>query len=96
LGVIENKSVFNFGDNCFYYNNNEWCWDGKYGKKDGSGYKEGETVRVTVDFMKGVIEWAVGKQVRHKLECPQLKEKNIKWVPYICLWNQGDSAEITK
>ena len=53
-------------------------------------------MRVTVDFMKGVIEWAVGKQVRHKLECPQLKEKNIKWVPYICLWNQGDSAEITK
>jgi len=65
LGLIDvqlkTKTIFNFGDNCIYYNNNDWSWDGKNGIKAGAGYKQGETVRVTVDFQKGSIEWAVGK-----------------------------------
>lgn len=46
------------------------------------------------DLNEGTMEWKVNSDIRCKIKCQRLKDKNIKWVPYICLWDKGDRVII--
>ena len=62
--------------------------DGKTGfKKEGSGFKEGDKVTVSMGMETGVVIWLVIwlvngiKQAGHKMD--RIIHTNIDWVPYI-------------
>ena len=50
----------------------------------------GECVTVTVNTEQSQIIFTVDGQIRYTHVSDKIKEKSIKWVPYICLDNEGD------
>ena len=65
---------------------------GKANKTEGSGFKTGDKVRVTVNLEAGIVTWSVNgmKQASERMEV--LKEKTVNWVPYVLMYTKGDSV----
>jgi hypothetical protein len=64
IGVIDQSSKYkseNYDNELrIYYGNDGRCCNGrKYHYDQGIGFKMGETITVTVDVSKGVIQWEV-------------------------------------
>lgn len=50
------------GCSSLHYRSDGFCWDGVNGLEDkGRGFKNGQTVTMTVDRSTGEVEWKVGK-----------------------------------
>ena len=101
IGIIdskENNRVITYLDdspNILCYHDNGEVEEGKKGaiKKEGCGISEGDVVKVKTDMKMGTIAWEVNgvEQVVHKTK--KLKDKTIKWVPYVELYYSGDCVE---
>ena len=42
-----------------------------------------------VEFDKGLVEWSVKGVVRVTAENELLRDRTIKWTPYIIIWKQS-------
>lgn len=65
------------------YNEQEWT--------EGDKFECNELITVKIDFKKGTVEWIIEGEVRRSVENELLLNKNIKWVPYLNLF---DSAQV--
>ena len=57
--------------------------------------KEGDTITISVALEKGLIEWnIVGENTKEylKYETDKLKNKEIKWVPYLHMGDENDQV----
>ena len=78
----------------FYYGLGSVYGDAKsWIKSEGSGYKAGDTVGVKANLQTGEVTWTVNgdKQATHTMA--KIKDGNIRWVPYIKMYNNGDAIE---
>ena len=56
----------------------------------GSGYKAGECVTVDVNIKQSQIIFTVDGVIICACVSDKIKDRNIKWVPYIVLFNKDD------
>ena len=61
--------------------------------KEGSGISEGDVVKVKTNTEKGTITWEVNGVVQAEHQTKKMKDKKIKWVPYVELYYSGDCVE---
>lgn len=53
--------------------------------KGSSGFKQGETVTVSVDFVSGEIQWKVDENIRLVMVVADLRDRGVIWVPYLMM-----------
>lgn len=58
------------------------------------GFKIDDEVSVKVNKNKGLIEWIINGDLRHRCETNLFKTQNIVWVPYVYMPEGGDSFYI--
>ena len=61
--------------------------------KMGAGFKSGETVKMSVKPKEGKITWSIGGIVEAKYVSEGLQDPSIEWVPFIRMFNCGDSVK---
>ncbi len=54
----------------------------------------GECVTVTVNTEQSQIIFTVDGQIRHTYVSDKIKDRTIKWVPFIRLFSKDDSIKI--
>ena len=67
---------------------------------DGKGWiketkikpKEGSTVLMSVSILKGEIYWEIDGKKTESYFMDRLKDKSIKWVPFIKMYCTGDEV----
>ena len=59
-------------------------------KYEGSGFK---TVGVKVNLQTGEVSWTVNGQRQATYTMAKIKDDKIRWVPYICMYDNGDAIE---
>lgn len=96
VGITDSKYCGGGSGKCWmYYGNGRYCWDGLQGqgKYEGSGFKQGDVVAMSVNLRYKTIQWRVNGQ----LECTSVisqEESKVAWVPYINLTNEGDTVSL--
>jgi hypothetical protein len=53
-------------------------------------------VTIIADLNLGTIHWKVGTELRHSWQSDKLRNNQIKWVPYIKLFDKGDKVLIVE
>ena len=101
FGVIDSLKINNeFTDSSenniiFYYGHNGWIYgDGKWDAliRTNIKPKEGGTVLMSVSILKGEIYWEIDGKKTESYFMDRLKDKSIKWVPYILMYCIGDEV----
>ena len=62
-----------------------------YLKSEGKGFTIGDVVTVTVDIDIGSIVWNVNGVNQASYDSKILRDSLIKWVPYVKVFNTGDT-----
>lgn len=68
---------------------------GAFITSDGTGFRQGDKVKMRVNILEGVIEWSIGgiSVCKHKSE--KIKDNKLEWVPFIRMCDKGDSVRWT-
>ena len=61
--------------------------------RSGEGFKSRDIVTVIVHKSEGKIEWEVNDKKVFAYEMMRLRISNIKWVPYIVMYDVDDQIE---
>lgn len=84
-----------FLNNIHYVGFNANLVDGGFvaASSPGIGFSEGHIVKVVVDFALNKITWYVNGVLQVSRISAKISDPLVQWVPYLALFNNGDSVE---
>ena len=84
-GRIDKRRSYDSGRAVCYYGYNGWVCDNESHtfKTQGTGFKTGDTITITTELDKGLVEWRVNGNTQGRAICEILRNRFLVFVPYL-------------
>lgn len=93
MGVVDQrmKMYIPGRKNLLSYQSNRYFFNGeKEVEEQGLGFNDNEIITVRFSMDEGLVEWAVGEEVRHRHTTKLFSDRTVVWVPYVFLPDSCD------